>query len=150
MKPPTNLFKTNQNAAQRSNEHECSKAEVDYFKYFDDEIFEQFALDTNEYAAQQNVKNWEPTNASEMKVLFGLHMLMGILKLPRVQMYWLPLFNLEMFKTSMTCQRFFQLRNNLHITTNLKKPENCVDKFYKVRPVLTAVRNRQFKLKSVK
>lgn len=46
----------------------------------------------------------------------------------------------------MTCERFFQLRNNLHIVNNEQKPEGCTDKFYKVRPVLTAVRERLLKL----
>jgi hypothetical protein len=35
--------------------------------------------------------------------------------------------------TTMTSNRFCQLRNNLHIVDNLEKPENCSDKFYTVR-----------------
>lgn len=57
-------------------------------------------------------------------------------------MYWSPELNLEIFKSSMTCERFFQLRNHLHIVNNFEKPDNCTDKFYKVRPVLEAVRKR--------
>lgn len=119
------------------------KSPLEYFKsYFKDEIFEQFASYTNEYAKQQNVKSFQDTNPSEMKVLFGLHMLMGIIKLPRIRMYWSPLINIDNFKTNMSCDRFFQLRNNLHIVNNLEKPNDCIDKLYKVRPVIDAVRNR--------
>lgn len=129
------------------NLHDQVKAPIDYFKkYFSDEIYEQFALYTNEYAKQKNVNNFALTKGSEIKILFGLHMLMGIIKLPRVKMYWSPIFNLEIFKSSMTCKRFFQLRNNLHIVNNFEKPNDCVDKFYKVRPVLTAVRKQLLQL----
>lgn len=119
------------------------KSPFQYFKnYFTDELFENFALYTNQYAEQKNVKSFKSTNSNEMKVLFGLHMLMGIIKLPRVSMYWSHIWDLKHFKDNMTCDRFFQLRNNLHIVNNLDKTTDNKDKYYKVRPVLTAVRNR--------
>lgn len=114
-----------------------------YFKnYFTDELFENFARYTNIYAEQQNVKSFKTTDSNEIKVLFGLHMLMGIVKLPRVSMYWSHIWDLKHFKDNMTCDRFFQLRTNLHIVNNLEKPNDNKDKYYKVRPLLTAVRNR--------
>lgn len=119
------------------------KSPLEYFKsYFTDELFEKFAMHTNEYATQQNRSSFTPTNSSEMKILFGLHIMMGWIKLPRVSLYWSNLLNLKTFKESMTSERFFQLRTNLHIVNNLEKPKNNVDKFYKVRPVLDAVRDR--------
>lgn len=122
------------------------KSPLEYFKnYFTDDLFENFAVQTNEYALQQNRVTFEPTNASEIKILFGLHMMMGWIKLPRVSMYWSRLLDLKTFKESMTSERFFQLRTNLHIVNNLEKPSNNNDKFYKVRPVLIAVRNHLLK-----
>lgn len=48
-------------------------------------------------------------------------------------------------------ERFFQLRANLHIVNNVDKPAENNDKFYKVRPVLDAVRRRllQFEVEEV-
>lgn len=86
------------------------KDPIDFFKnYFSDETCEQFALHTNEYAVQQNVKNFLPTNSSEIKILFGLHMLMGIIKLPRVKMYWSSLFDLQIFKTKHDMRAIFSV-----------------------------------------
>lgn len=133
--------------ASISGEEHNLKSPLQYFKnYFNDNLFENFAVQTNEYAKQQNRSSFMPTDAAEMKVLFGLHMTMGYIKLPRVSMYWSALVNLEIFKSNMTCDRFFQLRNNLHIVNNLEKPTDGTDKFYKVRPVLNAIRDHLLKL----
>lgn len=136
-------FKSTQNAASNSDRAYNQKSPLEYFKtYFTDELFENFAIKTNMYAQQQNQVSFKPTSASEIKVLFGLHMMMGWIKLPRVSMYWSRLLNLTTFKESMTSERFFQLRTNLHVVNNLDKPADNNDKFYKVRPVLEAVRSR--------
>lgn len=136
-------FQHKSNDNLRNDLAENLKTPLEYFKgYFNEEIFEQFALYTNLYAQQQSVKNFAPTNASEIKILFGLHILMGVVKLPRVKMYWWPILNLDIWKTNMTCDRFFELRSNLHIMDNFAKPSDCVDKFFKVRPALEAVRSR--------
>lgn len=95
---------------------------IKYFeKYFTDEVFEKFAFHTNMYVNQNNSTGFRTTNASEMKTLFGLHMLMECLKFSRIRMYWSPVLNIEIFKQHMTSDRFFQLRNNLHIVNNLEK-----------------------------
>lgn len=119
------------------------KTPLQYFKtYFSDQLFEQFVSYTNLYAEQNNRVSFKPTNTAEIRSLFGLHMLMGYIKLPRVKMYWSAEMNLQTFKTTMTCDRFFQLRNNLHIVNNLERPTDCEDKLFKVRPLLDAIRNR--------
>ncbi|KAG5888960.1 hypothetical protein JTB14_026786 [Gonioctena quinquepunctata] len=35
---------------------------------------------------------------------------------------------------------FLQLRSYLRVVNNLEKPENCVDKLYKVRPLIDVIR----------
>lgn len=138
-----NAVQFNRKQTQESSSEPGNKHPLDYFqKYFDDELFIKFASYTNIYAQQQNNTKFPATNLCEIKILFGLHMLMGYIKLPRIRMYWSPELNLEIFKSSMTCERFFQLRTHLHIVNNLEKPSDCTDKFYKVRPVLDAVRSR--------
>jgi hypothetical protein len=46
----------------------------------------------------------------------------------------------------MSCDRFVQLRNNLHFVDVSAKPANCTDKFFKTRPLIETV--RQFCLKT--
>ena len=59
-----------------------------YFeKYFTDELYKKFAYHTNLYANQKHVNGFKPTNESEIRILFGLHMLMGCLKFSRIRMY---------------------------------------------------------------
>ncbi|CAH4031580.1 unnamed protein product [Pieris brassicae] len=45
-----------------------------------------------------------------------------------------------------TRDRFFELRNNLHLVDNTKIPADCKDVFLKVRPIYDAVRNRCLEL----
>jgi hypothetical protein len=84
------------------------------------------------------------TSPTEIQQLIGLHMYMGCNKLPRLRLYWSPLMGLEKFShfSIMTLKRFSQLRNNLHLVNNLERPSECTDKFFKVRPLLNAIRNR--------
>lgn len=73
--------------------------QFDYFSmYWDDVIFLSIAVETNRFAEQyiaatdigpkSNVKNWTPTDPDELRVFFGLLLLIGILYNPRLDMYW--------------------------------------------------------------
>jgi hypothetical protein len=109
---------------------------VSYFEnYFTSELIDEFPKMTNIYALQNDAL-FKATTATEIYQLFGLHMYMGINKLPRLHLYWSLLLGLEKFyrSTVMRLKRFCQLQNNLHITSNLERPSDCQDKFYKVRP----------------
>ncbi|KAF0747099.1 piggyBac transposable element-derived protein 3-like [Aphis craccivora] len=66
----------------------------------------------------------------EMKRLIGIHILMGNLKYPRV------------LAQNMTRDRFFSLRNNLHIVDNNEIPNGNKDKFVKVRPLYTPLQKK--------
>lgn len=107
-----------------------------YFeKYLPAEVFDKFAEMTNRYALQNPTKNkFVPTNAGEIKQLFGLHVLMGCNKMSRLRRYWDRRMGPAIFQNSatMTSNRFCQLRNNLHIVDILERPVDCLDKFYKV------------------
>ena len=67
---------------------------------------------------------------------------MGSMKFSRLRLYWNPLLGIEAFRKIMTCDRFSQLRNNLHIVNNLDMGPNITDKIFKVRPIIDAIRNR--------
>lgn len=116
---------------------------IDFFRrYITNEVFDQFVLYTNMYALQKTVKGWKSTHVAELEILFGLHILVGNLKLPQLSLYWNRDISLQMFTENMSYKRFCSLRNNLHITDLSQKPPNNNDRLYHVRPLIHAVRNR--------
>lgn len=66
---------------------------------------------------------------------------MSGLKFPRIEMYWRKSLKVMMFSETMTHNRFYQLRSNLHIVNNLEMKDSD-DKFFKVRPIFEFVRKR--------
>lgn len=124
-------------------------APIDYFKkYLPDEFFENLAEKTNLYATQINKNRFKQTAKDEMQVLFGLHVLAGILKYPRVRLYWDSTLKVNAFVDNMTRDRFFELRTCLHVVNNLERPNDNKDKFYKVRPLYDLIRKRCLELQT--
>lgn len=63
------------------------KSPVDYFyKYFDDTLFDTMVTYTNLYYLQNT--RFENTNIKELKKIVGIHIIMGNLSYPRIQLYW--------------------------------------------------------------
>nr|CAD7424363.1 unnamed protein product [Timema monikensis] len=118
-----------------------------YFrKYIPEHLFEAMAEMTNMYAIQAATNSFKPTTTAELETLFGLHLVMGTLKFPRVRMYWDTTLKMDLFLNSMSRDRFFQLRTNLHLVDNMRIPPDNKDKFFKVRPIYDSVRNRCLEL----
>lgn len=77
----------------------------------------------------------------EMKVFFGMLMYMGIFKLSIVRMHWQAGTRIPAIADTMAVNRLFRLRSALHRTDqNAFREEPRVDKFWKVRPLLDAIR----------
>lgn len=76
----------------------------------------------------------------------GLHLAMGVMKMPRVSMYWEAGMDIGIFQNTMPRDRFFQLRSHLHLVNNLEKPADNNDVFFKVRPLYDAIRSRCLEL----
>lgn len=93
----------------------------------------------------QQTKKWRPTNKSEIKQFFGLQIMMGNLKLPRIEMFYGKHFKCKMFE-EIPEYRFYLLRTNIHLIDVEKIPENCTDKFVRVRPLMDSVRKRCLEL----
>lgn len=117
-----------------------------YYKYVPKQLFIQMAEMTNLYAVQSGKTRCKATSSNEIEILFGLHMATGIFNYPVLKMYWENNISFPLFINNMTRDRFIELRNNLHLVDNLKKPPNCQDVFYKVRPIYDAFRSRCLEL----
>ncbi|XP_070390691.1 piggyBac transposable element-derived protein 3-like [Dermacentor albipictus] len=118
-----------------------------YFtRYFSPTLFSDLATFTNMYVLQTD-GNVLGTSAEEIKVFCGILMLMGILKFPRIRMYWQASTRIPAIAESMTAKRFFRIRAALHITdSNAPRDPASQDKFWKVRPVIEAIRSRCLQL----
>lgn len=116
---------------------------LDYFtKYFDNKFFENFAFCTNLYAVQNNSTNFKSTNATEIKSLIAIQMLMGCLKYPKKEMYWTRRYRVNVIADTMTKNRFFSLRQHLHLINNMDIPRENKDKFVKVRAIFDTLNIR--------
>lgn len=123
------------------------KAPIEYYyKYVPKQLFGVMAEMTNLYAAQSNKHKFKSTYTGELEVLFGIHLATGVFSYPCLKMYWETNISIPLFTANMTRDRFFELRNNLHLVDNTKIPADCKDVFHKVRPIYDAVRNRCLEL----
>lgn len=126
-------------------ENICSKLRfpIEYFlDFFDETIFEEIAFNTTLYSVQNSVPNFKATNSQEIKQLIAIHLIMGSLKYPRARMYLEDEFRVSLICNTMTRNRFFQLRSNLHIINNESIPLGNKDKFIKVRPLYDLIKKK--------
>lgn len=95
------------------------KSPLEYFlNFFDPEILSSIVEETNRYAMQQD--NTLFTNVGEMRIFFGIHLIMSYIKYPRIRMYWEAKSGLrcDVIADSMFLHRFEKIRSNLHFTDN--------------------------------
>ena len=113
---------------------------IDFFKLFvTDDLLNSFVCETNrkahQYIAQHpnmarysSVHTWTDTNVTEMKKFLGLTFLMGLVKKPRIHMYWstAPSLYTPIFKATMLRNRFQLLLRFWHFNddTNLPNPQD--------------------------
>ena len=119
--------------------------------YLTDDIINLTVTETNRYAEQfirenqdsikahSSVKDWVPTNYSEMKTYLGMVILMGVVYKPRFAMYWSydEIFETPIFPKLMTRNRFFLLSRFLHFADNnaLDPRDPNRDRLFKIREI---------------
>ena len=64
-----------------------------FYSYFIEDIWALLVTKTNRYAQQNlsekpNARVWMEVSVEEMKAFIGLLIVMGVVKLPRLAMYW--------------------------------------------------------------
>ncbi|XP_049855407.1 uncharacterized protein LOC126335972 [Schistocerca gregaria] len=111
-----------------------------FFEYFDKNFWKHVAGQTYKYHCQKNSTSLD-TNTNEILSLVETEILMGTLKLPQARLYWNMQLDIPLVSSTMTRDRYYKLRNNLHFVNNLE--DNDVnDKLWKVRPLIDAFRNK--------
>lgn len=80
------------------------------------------------------------TCAHEIKVLYGAHAMLGIIRYPRIHMYWQRGIQFDLIAQAITRDRFFLLRSCLHFVDVNNRPPHA-DRFWKIKPIIDSVRN---------
>ena len=102
---------------------------------------------TNRYAqtnrsSKPKARAWTDTAVAEMKAFIGLLIIMGVVKLPRLVMYWQtsnPLITVCRITDVMFRTQFQQIFRFLHLADSsqqIPRGESGYDKLYKVRKLL--------------
>lgn len=127
---------------------------IQYFeRYFNEDFYELTATFTNQYYLQTTGKIMSPpATSSDIKAFFSFNGLMGVFKYPRIHLFWNQLYGMQEIMATMTKNRFFQLRNNLHVVDNLAVSQDVKssNKLWKVQPVIDTVRNQGMKIERTK
>ena len=106
---------------------------------FTNEMLQVIADQTNIYAAQQGAASFTTTK-SEIEVLIGVFIRMGVVGLPRLELYWSNDFSIGLVSKHLSRNRFRELSRYLHfvdntnLVTNRDDPQ--YDRLYKIRPLL--------------
>jgi len=78
-----------------------------------------------------------------MKIVIGIHIIMGSLKLPRVRMYWGKNTCVPLVADNMTRDSFFSIRlKNIHFIDNMTIPPGNKDVFIKIRPLYDTIKKK--------
>lgn len=88
----------------------------EYFsRYVPKSVFTELADKTNMYSICHDGKS-VLTDEEEIRRLIALHLAMGVIRYPRLRLYWKPSFKTKLVSSvSMSRNRFEKLRNCLHI-----------------------------------
>ncbi|XP_040070249.3 uncharacterized protein LOC120843088 [Ixodes scapularis] len=114
-----------------------------FLRYFQEDFWEELAYQTNLYSVQEKGGRLIQTDSRELKMFVGIHIAMGVLKLPRVRLYWSQALGVDLIAQAMSRNRFFELRSNIHFVdkvsvTTKQKEEN---RLFLVEPIVNSFRN---------
>ena len=108
-------------------------------------VWELLVVETNRYAGQahlpEGARIWYDVTVEEMKAFVGVIVLMGVLRLPRIEQYWQASHELlrQPISNVMSLTRFQQIWRFLHLShTTQQKPAGHPehDKLFKVCPLV--------------
>jgi len=107
----------------RTLEDNCTPFSVLKF-FIDDNMVAEVIAQSEKFARDLEKKNstlkFAKFSTDEFWTFMGLHLLMGIQKLPEMRNYWSenPLLNCPIFKEKMSRNRFLEILRNLHFSDN--------------------------------
>ena len=121
-----------------------SESATELFKrFFKDDVCDLLVTETNRYAAQQRQRAptsgrpWQDVSVEEVKAFVRMQILMGICKLPRIDMYWSMHHLLTPGLSSiMSLIRFKQIWRFLHLNDSVPHGQPAWDPLFKLQKLL--------------
>ena len=109
-------------------------------KYFSHDIFTFLAEETN---LRYFTREWRQLKVTrtKMRKFMGICILMGNLNYPRLRMYWQTSYHVPGIADVMTQKRFLIIFAKLAATGNQERPRESTNIYWKVAPIIDAVRN---------
>ena len=126
----------------------ASATPLDCFKQFVPlEIFELIANTSNRSAVRTSGKSLL-LKRDECMQFFGATLMMSVMKLPWMRLYWARETRVAAVADVFTRSRFHQLRSRMKIVVDEEVPQDArqVDRLWKVRPLLEAIRQGCLKI----
>lgn len=114
---------------------------LDFYKLFlNADVMQLILIETNRYGAASHA-NWSPITVNDLQRLFGLVMLMGIIRKPSLKSYWStdPKQATPYFNSIMSRDKFHKILGALHFVDNDIPSE---DRGNKINPVLRLLTQR--------
>ena len=139
IKPVSNWLHDNSAAEASKATNNCSPTQI-LSKYFSDDLFQLIAEETNNRYLIRHGILLKITTA-EIKQFFGICCIMGNLKFPRLRMYWQASYRIPLIADTMPQRRFLLIYANLAVTSNEMPPANNINKYWKVQPIVDAIRS---------
>ena len=123
---------------------------IDFFKLFwTDNITSTLVEETNLYSVEEQGKNIS-TCAEETEQFLGMHIMIGIMKLPDYNLYWAAETGYPKIADVMSNKRFKQLQKYVHVVDNTTKdkPGHKNNRLFKIRSVIEAVRENSIAIEA--
>ena len=116
-----------------------------YFrKMIDTDMLRNVVEQSNLYALQKDVSKPLNLTVPELERFIGITFYMAIYGLPRTRMYWQRETYVQQVGTSMSRNRWEQIKGKLHFNDNVLNDNT--DKLYKLRPFINAILSNFYKI----
>lgn len=88
--------------------------------FFDDELVNEIAVQTNTYAEQVRSNQWRYVTSDEIRIFLALNILQSVVKKPCLQDYWTKnhILATPFFRQAMSYKRFIAIKQYLHFSNN--------------------------------
>ena len=120
------------------------KTKFEIFSLMTKGVYDIMAEQSLTYAQQNNYLDFN-CSVEDYMAFTGILMLSGHRRQPRQELYWSldPNFECPLVREAMPKKRFMALKQHLHFNDNSKIPENCTDRCYKIRTLISCL-NKNF------
>lgn len=118
---------------------------IDYFfSMFGHESVELLTQQSNLYSVQSNPNKPLRVTLQEMQQFIGILIMTGIYSFPNQRFFWANDTRVDSIASTMSRDRFFSIKKNLHVVDNSQQLDNKdpnFDRAHKVRPLLNIIKN---------